>query len=24
MIANKRVQCCALKRYDARRCEQRS
>jgi hypothetical protein len=24
MIANKRVQCGALKRYDARRCEQRS
>jgi hypothetical protein len=24
MNANKRVQCGALKRYDARRCEQRS
>jgi hypothetical protein len=24
MIANKRVQYGALKRYDARRCEQRS
>jgi hypothetical protein len=24
MIANNRVQCGALKRYDARRCEQRS